>query len=1007
MSSSSYIYAILDDLVKLCIRTFYTDDHIVVIDALLREKKRCKDDYLAQKLRLPTKVCRKVLMDLKADSLLKSHEVKTEATGKPGDRASTHLLWYLEYNHVIDIIKFKLYKMRLMMDADKNKKTDVQHYKCSVCSKTFSAYDIPKLLTMEGTLECDLCNGPLIDENPGTAKSLDALPTDLSQLKKLVDQLRKTDGLQIPIFARDMAEEDQGAFTQSAGAATTGERKWMDPSAQNIEFLVEIYQSDNIDTAVPTTNSVKKIDQKTNSAGRPMHSECGYIRVPPGDVIELAIVQPSGVADIYTGSLIGPQSLEFKLKDIIRTPSATSPHVVDAIRRFSLDPEDNNKLIISFDMATNRTPITRHLDTTASSSNNTSSFAATAEGTYIFWYWKESEIKWNAFTNTENDAIESFYVKDPKSATDLKISDKITVKFSDMTFYNDTVKTTPVRRSEMTAVWSWEKSRGEWSAFDHEVSKKIEVAQRKGQSKVSIDTERFINLSTFEQVRFDDEAKTRRVARCFSDISSLISPTWYFVSNGAWEMFADTIDIESRYQGYLKKGKSVTMTTASGDKIRFTTMTMESGTNVLVKRDNGPIQPLKKSYSQLSEDEKKALITSLLAAGSNAIAAKPTAPPTSTKKQRTDNQLYLPGEEDIISKGGKPMKYILKPSRHISDNSVDQMHFRIAESQFYRLLESSSTNYKVSKVEYVVNPKLIKDFAKKKQQYEDLKYDDCSPVFGFHGTSAKNINSICTNNFSVPGNNGVGHATDSGWYGKGIYFSEYPEYSIGYISDCSKLLLCKVLLGKSYKCSGLITGQPCKTGYTSHISPDEKELVIFSPEQILPLYIVHYGDGASDPDDDMGSVRQKALQMGSSNALAGAKICLSGTLKGGVTHVVTTLDDFTNKTSKISSALGSNVPVVSEKWLYTSIVKHQLCQTADFSFTAVKQDKNKQQEIKAVPLEDSDLLSSSLSSSSSFSSNGAAIDASIPSKPMCKYGNSCYRKNADHMKSFSHPFLID
>jgi hypothetical protein len=49
----------------------------------------------------------------------------------------------------------------------------------------------------------------------------------------------------------------------------------------------------------------------------------------------------------------------------------------------------------------------------------------------------------------------------------------------------------------------------------------------------------------------------------------------------------------------------------------------------------------------------------------------------------------------------------------------------------------------------------------------------------FHGTAEKNIKAIAKTNFVVPGTHGVKHATDTGWYGKGIYFSEYPSYSMG------------------------------------------------------------------------------------------------------------------------------------------------------------------------------------------------------------------------------------
>ena len=47
--------------------------------------------------------------------------------------------------------------------------------------------------------------------------------------------------------------------------------------------------------------------------------------------------------------------------------------------------------------------------------------------------------------------------------------------------------------------------------------------------------------------------------------------------------------------------------------------------------------------------------------------------------------------------------------------------------------------------------------------------------------------------FKVPGKSkGFQHATDTGWYGCGVYFSEWPAYAMDYIKGANKLLLCQV-----------------------------------------------------------------------------------------------------------------------------------------------------------------------------------------------------------------------
>ncbi|KAN0051037.1 hypothetical protein ACTA71_006804 [Dictyostelium dimigraforme] len=285
MSSSNNIYHILDDLVKMVIRAFYPDEYAVIIDGLLREKKRIKDEDLALKLRIQQKYVRKILMDLKGDSMVKSSDVKVEAKG-PNERSSTHLLWYIDYKHIIDIVKYKLYMFRKKMESVKVQKIDVQTYKCQTCHKIYTALDIPKLLNMEtGALACEICDGDLEEElnNESLTQTAKHQSDLFSQLRKIIEQLKKTEGHNIPLFARDMADlsADQGpsytintnssmgmgpkpsAFPVAQGAATSHH---IDPTNENIEFHVDILDSDGIEINKAV---VKKENKKTGLASLP------------------------------------------------------------------------------------------------------------------------------------------------------------------------------------------------------------------------------------------------------------------------------------------------------------------------------------------------------------------------------------------------------------------------------------------------------------------------------------------------------------------------------------------------------------------------------------------------------------------------------------------------------------------------------------------------------------------------------------------------------------------
>ncbi|CAF2643146.1 unnamed protein product [Rotaria sp. Silwood2] len=142
--------------------------------------------------------------------------------------------------------------------------------------------------------------------------------------------------------------------------------------------------------------------------------------------------------------------------------------------------------------------------------------------------------------------------------------------------------------------------------------------------------------------------------------------------------------------------------------------------------------------------------------------------------------LLMEGETEIL-KGTKVKYFELFPERNYKQGSAAELHFRLAESQFYRLLSGYGT--------------AAREELKKKRG-EEYSY----PVLAFHGTAIANIQPICENGFKVPGEEGFAHATDSGFYGRGAYFS----------------------------------------GYDSHCSPSKQELIIFRSDYILPQYIVHY-----------------------------------------------------------------------------------------------------------------------------------------------------------------------
>jgi len=267
-------------------------------------------------------------------------------------------------------------------------------------------------------------------------------------------------------------------------------------------------------------------------------------------------------------------------------------------------------------------------------------------------------------------------------------------------------------------------------------------------------------------------------------------------------------------------------------------------TPAMNRNDSGLARELQQAY-EIGEERKKidqekktqAEIISLLMKDAEEEKKK-TAELTSKLSIDTD-KLYLPGEKEAIA-GTAIKTYELLPSREFED-SAEQVHFRTAESQFHRL--SAGSSYKVTKVEYIVNPPLVKQFQQRRLKLaEHMEWNDTRPILAFHGTSETAIDNIVKNNFDF---SKIGASTGNmGYYGKGIYFSEYPGYSMGYVRGGNKILLCLILIGNSYK-TAYNVGCTLKDGYDSHISTDGNEIVIFQPDAILPCYVVHYTSPSS------------------------------------------------------------------------------------------------------------------------------------------------------------------
>ena len=152
----------------------------------------------------------------------------------------------------------------------------------------------------------------------------------------------------------------------------------------------------------------------------------------------------------------------------------------------------------------------------------------------------------------------------------------------------------------------------------------------------------------------------------------------------------------------------------------------------------------------------------------------------------------------------------------------------------------------ITKIERVTNPKLELAFYKAKLELHDPHRPEDRK---FHGTGDDGGENICFGDgFRLP------EASSNNMFGQGVYFSSISFKSARerYTKGSHKLLLCKVLLGKSLKATQamneLTPAKMKKDGYDSLYAPagglvKNDEFVVYNPHQAIPAYIIHFVKG--------------------------------------------------------------------------------------------------------------------------------------------------------------------
>jgi len=210
--------------------------------------------------------------------------------------------------------------------------------------------------------------------------------------------------------------------------------------------------------------------------------------------------------------------------------------------------------------------------------------------------------------------------------------------------------------------------------------------------------------------------------------------------------------------------------------------------------------------------------------------------------RNSDNNLAilsLMGDNIQRDEGGNTQEMLLEMHAHRYLPNDQVVHF----------LEEGvkGCGVKIHSIENVLKPELVENFENRWRKLKQERGEKLArPQIAYHGTAEQNIESILERGLLVPGKGrgkDVGHATDTGFWGGGIYLSPNAQTSVGYCRGGKRLLVVSVLMGMAYTVQTRMDGQDCQPGFDSHIACGGNEWVLFDPNQVLPCYLIAFQQG--------------------------------------------------------------------------------------------------------------------------------------------------------------------
>jgi transcription initiation factor IIE alpha subunit len=193
---------LVERLVAAVARAFYTDDFVVVLDTLIREKY-IREEELGPRLKLREREVMSVINQLCDSEMMISYEDVLDECGR------TSKFYYIDYQLFVNVVRYRVALMeKSLKNNEKHERTEA-YYQCPRCKVEYNIADVCRLLSSDDQFICPACcpiqnfRGAVADP-AWTLKEVDnrsRLNKAVSLEKKMRTQLGRCDeGLHDSIF---------------------------------------------------------------------------------------------------------------------------------------------------------------------------------------------------------------------------------------------------------------------------------------------------------------------------------------------------------------------------------------------------------------------------------------------------------------------------------------------------------------------------------------------------------------------------------------------------------------------------------------------------------------------------------------------------------------------------------------------------------------------------------------------------------------------------------------